>query len=328
MAPLQVAHSGVSDTSATVEISGVGLSAKRLSVYHLSDSHVTLDVQSWRDERRSMGLPSDDPIAAAYSSPKYNAASLFESQVAEAVEAGADILVHTGDLLNIPCRETVDFLKGVLERSGLPFLFTCGNHDWCYEGLGGDRRSMTSKEGRSAVREEWRERRLLPLFCGRDPHMWSAELGGILWVAIDNSTCQVSREQRLFFESAMATSLLPVVLLVHVPLASQGLKQGMHASGCGVHAAQPNLIENGFLCGDVHAPPHDPDLRPDAETVAFIAAAKAATNLAAVLSGHIHSAQVQQFGATGAPQLVASAGVEAGHRLITFRWDATPGGRL
>ena len=34
------------------------------------------------------------------------------------VESGADMLIHTGDLLNVPCAESVEWVRGVLDRSG------------------------------------------------------------------------------------------------------------------------------------------------------------------------------------------------------------------
>jgi 3',5'-cyclic AMP phosphodiesterase CpdA len=307
--PLQVRHYDVTDAAATLEISGAiaaggaagapPAAGRRdiLRVFHISDSHVTLDTPSWRQERVSLGLPAEDPIAGAYADT-HDAVGLFEAQVAAAMESGADMLIHTGDLLNVPCAESVEWVRGVLDRSGLPYLFTCGNHDWCYEGLGGDRRSMTSIEGRARVRQEWTQRRLLPLFCHsseHDPHMWSHQAGGLTWVGIDNSTCQVSRRQRLFFEATLAASPSPVVLLVHVPLATEELKESMVAGGVGacVDSSGRACVENGYLCGDESAPPADPDLRPDAETLAFLAAARGADHLVAVLSGHIHSAQVR-----------------------------------
>lgn len=151
--------------------------------------------------------------------------------------------------------------------------------------------------------------------------MWAEEIGGLLFIAIDNSTCQVTAAQRQFFEEQAVHSSSPVVLLVHVPLASGALKAGMMVSDCGV--VEGGTISNGFLCGDAAAkpsPPTSPDHRPDDETAAFLASAAACPKLAAVLAGHIHSAQAQVFSAvTGAPQLVADAGVTGGRRLIEFR---------
>jgi hypothetical protein len=46
------------------------------------------------------------------------------------------------------------------------------------------------------------------------------------------------------------------------------------------------------------------------------------TTVAAVLAGHIHSAQAQVFGHNATPQLVAAAGVDDGRRLIEFSFPA------
>jgi hypothetical protein len=187
--PLIVELAEASESTASVEIyaetnvrvaAATRTSRRSLRVFHLSDSHVTLETGSYKAEREGLGLGPDDAIADAYTAAKgFDAPGLFEAQVAAAVSAGAECLIHTGDFLNVPDPETIAWVTEVLENSGLPYMFTSGNHDWCFEGLGGDRRSMSSEEGRQAVRAEWRERRLLGLFEeGADPGMWSREFGG------------------------------------------------------------------------------------------------------------------------------------------------------
>lgn len=127
-----------SESSATVNIVAAqhipSTPYSTFRVYHLSDSHITLDVESWRQERVALGLEPDDPIAAAYMHPKWDGEdpiALFEAQLAEAVEQKADLLIHTGDFLNVPCKETIAHVTAMLDQSGLDYLFTCGNHDWC-----------------------------------------------------------------------------------------------------------------------------------------------------------------------------------------------------
>ena len=187
--PLIVELAEASESTATVEIyaeinvrvhAAATRTRRSLRVFHLSDSHVTLETGSYKAERVELGLGPDDKIADAYTADRgFDAPGLFEAQVAAAVSAGAECLIHTGDFLNVPDPETIAWVTEVLENSGLPYMFTSGNHDWCYEGLGGDRRTMSSEEGRQAVRAEWRERRLLGLFEeGADPGMWSREFGG------------------------------------------------------------------------------------------------------------------------------------------------------
>ena len=55
----------------------------------------------------------------------------FEQQITEALAAGADLIVHTGDLLNFPSPKAAEAAAAALAASGLPWLFLAGNHDWC-----------------------------------------------------------------------------------------------------------------------------------------------------------------------------------------------------
>ena len=142
-------------------------------MFHFSDSHVSLETESWRQERVSLGLEPEDPMHEGHETER--ALRNFEQQVALAVERKADLIINTGDLLNLPSEETIAWVKNIIERAGIPFRFISGNHDWCFEGLGkpprycwhlgcillrvpaislrtgGDRRSMQSEAGRQAV---------------------------------------------------------------------------------------------------------------------------------------------------------------------------------
>ena len=105
-----------------------------LRVFHFSDSHVSLETESWRQERVSLGLEPEDPMHEGHETER--ALRNFEQQVALAVERKADLIINTGDLLNLPSEETIAWVKNIIERAGIPFRFISGNHDWCFEGLG------------------------------------------------------------------------------------------------------------------------------------------------------------------------------------------------
>ena len=243
------------DTAGAVEVAGLG--HPRLRVAHLSDSHVSCGA-GWMAERESFGLPPFDPIHTAYTDGKDETATdtittmaQFRAQVAALKDAGADLIIHTGDLLNMPTAESVQFVHEVLTDAGLPWLFTCGNHDWCYEGLGGDRRSMTSEAGRQAVRAEWRERRLGALFEGKNPSHWVEEVHGLTFIGLDNSTCMVNEEQHDFFRAAHDAAPGAVVLLLHVPLFIDELKVAMTGED-----------GEGYYCVRPPPPPPPPLLQP------------------------------------------------------------------
>ena len=65
------------------------------------------------------------------------------------------VAVHA---LQFPSEESVSFVKGVLDSSTIPYLYSSGNHDWHFEGLPGSSDDL---------RAEWREKSLLPLYGKR-----------------------------------------------------------------------------------------------------------------------------------------------------------------
>ena len=138
--PLPGVHIRVTNTlgapaAATVAVPGLRR-RRRLRVVHISDSHLDLGpdeasgsaglcrfmAEAYRGGRKAevtRGLAGAAPLAA------------FERQVAIAAEAGADLIVHTGDLLNFPSPRAAARAAAVLHASGTGWLFVAGNHDWC-----------------------------------------------------------------------------------------------------------------------------------------------------------------------------------------------------
>ena len=51
-------------------------------------------------------------------------------------------------------------------------------------------------------RDGWQSSVLAPLYGGRDPEAWSEDINGVRFVALDNSTGEVSAEQVAFFTQA------------------------------------------------------------------------------------------------------------------------------
>ena len=94
------AHSGVTDTTATIAVSG--LSAP-LKVLHLSDSHISLssdyEPHSSRMHRAffSDGAGRPHRTTGETQLPR----DRFIQQVEEATANGTELLIHTGDFLNV-----------------------------------------------------------------------------------------------------------------------------------------------------------------------------------------------------------------------------------
>ena len=110
------------------------------------------------------------------------------------------------------------------------------------------------------------------------------------------------------------------VLMVHIPLYTPELHASMLAGGRDI---------TDSLCGNPAAPHHPPD----AETRSFMQTVSEATELIAVLCGHIHSAQCVRINGEWVPdrpgervpypchgsmQYVVDAGCYGGYRLLAF----------
>ncbi len=188
-------------------------------------------------------------------------------------EAQADIVLLVGDIISFPTLANIDHLRAELDRCGLPWLYVAGNHDWHFEGLPG------SDE---AQRAEWAPKRLAPLYRGLDPFMSSRVVKGVRFVAIDNSIYHVS-ERQLAFWKAEAAKGDPIVLFMHIPLWLDGWgRQGLFTCGnpeWGVATDPYWEIERRERWAERQSP----------STFAFRDAVLSTPNLAAVMTGHIHT---------------------------------------
>ena len=150
-------------------------------VLHISDSHVS--------------VPGDDDEAhIPYCRRMHNAYTDFDrlgaflNLMGLALASDVDLIALTGDQVNYPGPGAVKRLVEELERTGKPWVFTAGNHDWHYEGLEGSSRDL---------RHRWRQE-LGPFYAGHDPHASSIEVDGVQFLMIDNSTYQVDDAQLAF----------------------------------------------------------------------------------------------------------------------------------
>ena len=210
-------------------------------------------------------------------------------------ESAAGVIL-AGDLLSFPSEAAVEWVLDRLGESGLPWLYTAGNHDWHYEGLPG-----SSEE----LRREWIEKRLRPLYQGQDPHASAVVIGGVKVLLIDNSTYEISPEQLDFFRRETAGDL-PVILCVHIPLYAPGRPVGF---GCG-HPAW------GAATDKNHAIERRPPWRErhSETTMAFHREVFASPHLLGIFAGHTHQPSTDVI--DGIPQVVAGANATGAHLII------------
>ena len=181
---------------------------KPFKVLFLSDCHITLEDERGKpfyDYAKRMG-------GAAVKPENYGESNGRESTLLTSLEKAknlnVDLVLLGGDIINFPSKASVEFVKGILDKSGLSWRYVSGNHDWHYEGEKG-----TSFE----LREKWIQESLTPLYQNTNPLYSSYELNGINFIMIENSTFEITNEQFSFFKKEVEKGL-PIILTMHIPL--------------------------------------------------------------------------------------------------------------
>ncbi|AWV97429.1 metallophosphoesterase family protein [Arcticibacterium luteifluviistationis] len=272
-----------------------------IKVVHITDTHLFKD-----DER---GIPYQEfskRMAKAYNETthfqtreKTNPEEAFEQALAFAKEVNADVITLIGDLFSFPSEAAIEWVLSKLEATGIPYIYTAGNHDWHYEGMEGTLETL---------RDTWIEKRLLPLYQGNHPLMSAYDIKGIRFLAIDNSTYQINKEQLAFFKEQVASGI-PLVLLVHIPMYAPGKDVWF---GCG----NPNwgaATDRGFK---VERRPKWPESGHTQTTLDFHKEVFDAPNLLGIFAGHIHRNSIEVI--KGKPQIVSDDNASGAYLDIDF----------
>jgi DNA repair exonuclease SbcCD nuclease subunit len=272
-----------------------------LKVVHIADTHLFKD-----DER---GIPYQEysnRMAKAYNQTTHfqtriitNPEEAFEQALAFAKEVNADVITLIGDIFSFPSEAAIEWVQSKLKDTGIPFIYTAGNHDWHYEGMEGTMESL---------RDTWIENRLLPLYQGNHPLMAAYDIKGIRFLAIDNSTYQINEEQLAFFIEQVASGK-PLVLLVHIPMYAPGKKISF---GCG----NPNWGAATDQNFKLERRPKWPESGHTQTTLNFHKEVFNAPNLLGIFAGHIHRNSIEII--KGKPQIVTDDNASGGYLDINF----------
>jgi len=261
---------------------------KGLKVVHIADTHLFKD-----DDR---GIPYQvysNRMAKAYNQTthfktqvKTHPEEAFEQALEYAKAVNADVITLVGDIFSFPSEAAIEWVLSKLKDTGIPYIYTAGNHDWHYEGMEGTLESL---------RDTWIERRLLPLYQGNHPLMAAYDIKGIRFLAIDNSTYQINEEQLAFFTDQVASGM-PLVLLVHIPLYAPGRNISF---GCG----NPNWGAATDQNFNLERRPRWPEKGHTQTTFKFHKEVFNAPNLLGIFAGHIHQGSIEMI--KGKPQIVS-----------------------
>ena len=187
----------------------------------------------------------------------------------------ADLVVLVGDNISFPTLANVERLRGELEKSAVPWVYTAGNHDWHFEG---DPGSDVEQRGR------WIEKRLKWFYQGEDPLCHSKVVKGVRFVMIDNSVYHVLPEQLAFWRREAAKGD-PTVLCMHIPLWTEGWGERLCGSPTWGAAVDPYWeIERRERWAERQMP----------STFEFREAVLSTPNLIGVFTGHMHRLMAAQ----------------------------------
>ncbi|MCG2590144.1 metallophosphoesterase family protein [Rhodohalobacter sulfatireducens] len=273
-----------------------------VKVIFASDTHL------WRDDERGDPYRKySDRMAKAYNETTHfetgeltNPEECFENIITYTQDVEADLLALPGDLVSWPSEAAIEWAYDKLEKSGVSYIYTAGNHDWHYEGMEGSLEDL---------RSEWIERRLLPLYQGKNPMMASYEIGGIRFLTIDDSTYQISDEQLAFYRDQTEDGT-PTVLMMHIPLYVPGRSVGY---GVG-HPEWGAATDRNY---ELERRPRWPESGHTQTTMDFHEEVFNTPNLLGVFAGHIHRSTMESI--NGIPQFVSDDNASGGYMEIDFK---------
>ena len=181
-----------------------------LRIFVIADTHLWLS-----DEREEPYREYSKRMAAAYNLTNHfrtgsatNPEQAFRQTVALAKARGADVVALIGDILSYPSQRGVEFVQEVMQEYDMPYYYTCGNHDWHYEGMQGSSHEL---------RSQWREERLKPLFQGFDPDGYGVTVSGVRLLFVDSSNYQIEPQQLRFIRQEVRRGE-PFILFQHIPM--------------------------------------------------------------------------------------------------------------
>ena len=207
-----------------------------------------------------------------------------EQRLKEALELAedCDALIFTGDIADSPSRANLELLESMLE--GRKYLYTFGNHDYY---------SYDSDCGCAEDRDLFLDEFLRFLPC--DPTMDAMQIGGVNFVALDDSLAQFSWLQLGFLKAEIEKGL-PILLFLHLPVYS------------------PSFVPKAYEWWDssmcVGTPPEvlaahgetDPKMPADEATQAMLELIRTEPLIKAIFASHLHFADEAEV--QGKPQFV------------------------
>lgn len=269
--------------------------ARPVTFAHITDSH--LCEVDHRDPAAETSAVIGEKFRN-YSPTHDSMRTVFQQVLQRCLASRPDGLLLTGDMVHFPTLANIDAIAADLDATGLPYLYTPGNHDWQYPG----------EPWTDATRQEYAAR-FAPITCG-PLACQVCEIGGVRLIAIDNSMYQTSDAQVAFLKEQLATGK-PCLLLMHIPLYIPSLLPDvMQRWKAPIMMACPEAwTEQTRKHWGV------PGIDPSTQSFHDIVMDGRTSNLAGIFCGHIHIPHADQAH-PGCWQYCPRPGYLGGHRII------------
>lgn len=185
-----------------------------IRLFVISDTHLHES-----DEREDPYRSFSDRMEKGYNHTKHfktlEATTPLE-ELAKSLEIAkkqrADMVLHLGDLISFPTELGAELALDLFEKSGLPWYYVAGNHDWHYEGTYGDQDSL---------RRVWSPKRLGALYKGADILNYTIDVKGLRIILMSNGTNYMLPSQVDYLKESLQDGM-PSLLMMHVPLWAEG----------------------------------------------------------------------------------------------------------
>lgn len=284
------------DSVATIRIEGL---EKSLRVLHVTDCH--LAEGDGRDPEAAEYVTRFRQLFQERTPGGVPAREVFARVLGQAARQGIDAALLTGDIIHFPAWAGIEAIRQELDGLAAPYLYALGNHDW----------HLPSRPWCEATRAAFYPR--FGDLTGGDPACQSLQVGGVRFIALDNSNYQVSEAQVAFLRREIACGQ-PCILCFHIPLWIESLT-----------AAVVDLWKAPIMMGVEEGWTEQTktrwqvaDATESTRQCRELLMSGASQNVAAIFCGHVHFDHIDQYRA-GRFQYVTRPGFAGGHRTIDLR---------
>ena len=274
-----------------IEIDGL---TERYDFLHITDSHAVKICSSTSNQYYSHSVQrynqfmSQEPTTNGYPS-----ADTLEAMYAYAEDPanGIDCVWLSGDIIDFPTTENVNFITNLVNGASVDHLYCFGNHDWTFPNV------YFTQEGRNNLRP------LLKNAMGGNNLYGYRDYGAFVVVTIDNSENYIYYSAVSdFIRNTIVPMNKPVILICHVPFYNSEL--------CA-------YAKRTWGTDETMASPSNTKYPYNAATKYIYEWATTNTNVKAIFCGHFHYDYSGYTGRT--PIYITASGYSGGMRRIVVK---------